>query len=310
MSYHNDHDEDAVEEVKTIPVASTSEDSDDTTSESSSSAESEADSTSDEESAFLSDSIADTDSPSASDSDSDPGPDPATNIARAAAMAAAASGPKLADRLAAFLPQLAAANASLSAEEISKQNTDGGVGFEIEEEDEEDNDDTIDEDSDDDSDNDRTLSDDDDQEEEEEVISHHPAIIPESSDNTKAAKSGRTKKSKRRQPYIEMSLDLGILEATTGGDGQLVENARLGLEPETEEEPASLVKDGVRIPLKRDEADTDTAVNGIQTVAGAAEEQHDEDGDGILDSLLHPTHATGPSRKKRKMAKVGIVEVA
>jgi len=294
MSYHNDHDEDAIEQTTTIPVASILSsanekdlDDDDTTSESESSSESElADSTSDEESAFLSDSIANTESPSDSDSDSDPGPDTAANVARAAAVAASTSAPKLADRLAAFLPQLAAANAELSAGVASTPKT-GSVGsFEIEA-DGEDDDDTIEEDGDDDSDSEGdTLSDNED----------------ETSTTFEPAQKGSRK---RTQPYIEMSLDLGILEATTGGDGQLVENAVL----ETGEETA-LVSDGVRIPLKRPSSETDeaeTGRNGVQTVGGA-EEEKDDDNVGILDALLHPSTAAGPSRK-RKLAKVGIVEV-
>ena len=295
MSYHNDHDEDAVEQanIKTIPVASILSsrdekdlDDDDTTSESESESESEADSTSDEEAGFLSDSIADTESPSESDSDSEPGPDPATSIARAAAAAAAASGPKLADRLAAFLPRLAEANAKLSAGETGMTSKRAAAGFEIAAE-EEDGDDTIEEDSDDDGDSEGdTLSDNED----------------ETSTTFEPAQKGSRK---RKQPYIEMSLDLGILEATTGGEGQLVENAA----PETGEE-TTLMKDGVRLPLKRPSSGTDeaeTGGNGVQSVGGAEEEQRD--GDGILDALLHPSTAAGPSKKRRKMAKVGIVEV-
>ena len=264
-------------------------DDDDTTSESESesNSESEADSTSDEEAGFLSDSIADTESPSDSDSDSDPDPDLTTNLARGAAAAAAAPAPKLADRLAAFLPQLAAANASLSAGEASTPRTGSGAGFEIEA-DREDDDDTIEEeDSDDDSNSEGdTLSDNED----------------ETNTTYKPAQKGSRK---IKQPYIEMSLDLGILEATTGGEGQLVENAA----PETGEE-TTLMKDGVRLPLKRPSSGTDeaeTGGNGVQSVGGAEEEQRD--GDGILDALLHPSTAAGPSKKRRKMAKVGIVEV-
>ena len=292
MSYHNDHDEDASEQTTTIPVASILSsgdekdlDDDDTTSESESSSESElADSSSDEEAAFLSDSVADTESPSDSDSDLDPVPDLAINLARGAAAAAAASGPKLADRLAAFLPRLAEANASLSAGVANTPRTGTGAGFEIEA-DEEDDDDTIEEDSDDDSDSEGdTLSDN-----EDEI-------------NT-ASKTAQKVSRKRKQPYIEMSLDLGILEATTGGDGQLIENAA----PETGEE-TTLMKYGVRIPLRRDGVEAEKAENDVQTVGGAEEEKVD-DNVGILDALLHPSNAAGPSRKRRKTAKVGIVEV-
>jgi len=330
MSYHNDHDEDGDGKVKGMPVSlKKEEEGDDTTSESESDSESgsEVDSASDDESGFLSDSIPDTESPSVSEDDSDPG-DPESDQYQRGPGAISASGPsaKLADRLAAFIPQLAAANASLvdlAAEDIGTDGTAGGKGFEIEEED--DGDDTIEEDSDSNpgSEGD-TLSDNDDQEEEEEGLSHppSPALAPSrgsgASQDPKSSKPGRTKtktQRKRKQPYIEMSLDLGILEATTGGDGQLVENAGMGTREET-----ALVRDGVKIPLKRtssvgEEGEAEIVGNGGQAVSGAVEERGVGDGGGegeergILDALLHPEHAAGAGRKRRKVARVGIVEV-